>query len=56
MRARVEKQIAKKQKEDKEDKLREMAQLARADRAGIRTNCKNDECLHYEIIEQYFYF
>ena len=42
MRARVEKQIAKKQKEDKEDKLREMAQHARADRAGIRTAGKKD--------------
>lgn len=36
MRARVEKQIAKKQKEEKEENLREMAQRARADRAGIR--------------------
>ena len=36
MRSKVEKQIAKKQKEDKEERLREMALHARTDRAGIR--------------------
>ena len=36
MRSKVEKQIAKKQKEEKEERLREMALHARTDRAGIR--------------------
>ncbi len=35
MRNRVEKQIAKKQKEDKEERLRELALNARTNRAGI---------------------
>lgn len=42
MRARVEKQIAKKQKEEKEDKLRKMAMEARADRAGIHATRKKN--------------
>ncbi len=37
MRAKVEKQIAKKQKEDKEERLRELALHARTNRAGIYT-------------------
>ena len=45
MRARVEKQIAKKQKEEKEENLREMAQRARADRAGIRAAGKIDRLI-----------
>jgi hypothetical protein len=36
MRAKVEKQLAKKQKEEKEERLRELALHARTDRAGIR--------------------
>jgi len=36
MRGKVEKQIAKKQKEEKEERLRELALHARTDRAGIR--------------------
>jgi hypothetical protein len=35
MRAKVEKQIAKKQKEEKEERLRELALHARTNRAGI---------------------
>ena len=50
MRARVEKQIAKKQKEEKEDKLREMAQHARADRAGIRGAGKKDRVIEVTSI------
>jgi hypothetical protein len=37
VRAKVEKQIAKKQKEDKEERLRELALNARTNRAGIYT-------------------
>jgi SNW domain-containing protein 1 len=40
MRAKVEKQIAKKQKEDKEERLRELALHARTNRAGIHTTGK----------------
>lgn len=36
MRANVEKQIAKRQKDEKEERLRELALHARTDRAGIR--------------------
>lgn len=36
-RAKVEKQLAAKQKEEREEKLRELAQRARDERAGIRT-------------------
>jgi hypothetical protein len=36
MRTRVEKQLAKKQKEEKEERLRELALHARTDRAGLR--------------------
>ncbi|CAF0841624.1 unnamed protein product [Adineta steineri] len=43
MRAKVEKQIAKKQKDDKEERLRELALHARTDRAGIRLADKGDE-------------
>lgn len=43
MRGRVEKQIAKKQKEEKEDRLRDLALQARANRAGIYTADKADE-------------
>jgi len=43
MRSKVEKQIARKQKEDKESRLRELANHARTDRAGIRNAEKNDE-------------
>ena len=40
MRAKVEKQIAKKQKEDKEERLRELALHARTNRSGIHTTGK----------------
>lgn len=40
MRAKVEKQIAKKQKEEKEERLRELALQARTNRAGIRSSGK----------------
>jgi SNW domain-containing protein 1 len=43
MRAKVEKQIAKKQKEDKEERLRELALHARTNRAGIYTADKSDD-------------
>ncbi|CAF4910772.1 unnamed protein product [Rotaria sp. Silwood1] len=43
MRAKVEKQIAKKQKEEKEERLRELALHARTDRAGIRPADKSDD-------------
>ncbi len=36
IRTKVEKQIAKKQKDEKEERLRELALHARTDRAGIR--------------------
>jgi SNW domain-containing protein 1 len=40
MRAKVEKQLAKKQKEEKEERLRDLALHARTDRAGIRPTGK----------------
>jgi len=40
MRGKVEKQIAKKQKEEKEERLRELALHARTNRAGIHTSGK----------------
>ncbi|CAF2768547.1 unnamed protein product [Rotaria sp. Silwood2] len=43
MRAKVEKQIAKKQKEEKEERLRELALHARIDRAGVRLADKSDD-------------
>ncbi|CAF0749411.1 unnamed protein product [Adineta ricciae] len=42
MRAKVEKQMAKKQKDEKEERLRELAMHARTDRAGIRSSDKSD--------------
>ena len=35
-RAKIQSQVARKQKEDKEDRLRQLALLARTNRAGIR--------------------
>ncbi|CAF5093802.1 unnamed protein product [Rotaria sp. Silwood1] len=43
MRAKVEKQIAKKQKEEKEEQLRELALHARTDRTGICLADKSDD-------------
>jgi hypothetical protein len=40
MRSKVEKQLAKKQKEEKEERLRELAVHARTNRAGIHTTGK----------------
>ncbi|CAF4905570.1 unnamed protein product, partial [Rotaria sp. Silwood1] len=42
MRAKVEKQIAKNQKEEKEEQLRELARRARTEQAGIRSINKYD--------------
>ncbi|CAF0787525.1 unnamed protein product [Adineta steineri] len=43
LRAKVEKQIARKQKDDKEERLRKLALRARTDHAGIRLAGKGDE-------------
>ncbi|CAF1471958.1 unnamed protein product [Adineta steineri] len=43
LRAKVEKQIAKKQKDDKEERLRKLALRARTDPVGIRLAGKGDE-------------
>merc|ERR1719290_666945 len=43
MRASLEKKMAQKEKEAKENRLRELAAKAREERAGIKSNSKDDE-------------
>lgn len=55
MRAKVEKQMAKKQKDEKEERLRELAMHARTDRAGIRASGKSFACITIKTINYYLW-